>query len=80
MGGQFLEHAPPTTPLHDLYGLQSQQFLMVLNFLPGFILPGSLVTYSGVGELINEGILFQVGCSPAVLTEMHPTTVINIKF
>ena len=52
---------------------------MVLNFLPEFVFPGTLVTYSGVGKLINEGILFKLGCGTAVLPEMHPTRIINIK-
>ena len=39
-GEKYLEHSPPTTPLHDLYGLQSWQFLMLLSFLPEFVLPG----------------------------------------
>lgn len=78
VGERFLEHAPPATPPHDLYGLQSLRFL--INFLPEFVLPGMLVTHSGVGKLINAGILFEPGCSPAVLTEMHPSMIMNIRF
>lgn len=81
---QCVEAISGALPTHDItVGFTLSSIFKIsygFKFSALIFSPGILVTYSGVGNLMNEGILLKRSCYTSVSTETNPTMYLNPKF